>query len=121
MKKIIFAFAAMFIFAATSNAAAKMPAKSQISISKTAEHVIDLGDVTEKSDQELKDVIASSLANIEDDDLECTVTLHGSVKAFFLTVEFTISVKGPCNEMIEKGINISGLVWTAVRAKLMSF
>jgi hypothetical protein len=121
MKKIIFVFAAMFIFAVTSNAAGSMPALSQLSISKTAKHVIDLGDVTGKSDQEVKDAIASGLANIEDDDLECTVTLHGSVKAFFLTVEFTITVKGSCSEMIEKGINVSGLVWAAVRAKLMSF
>lgn len=112
----------MVFFTATyANAAKTTPINTVTTSLEIAKYQIDLGDITNKSNQEIKELISAAFEKIQDSDLECEVTIKGTVRAFFLSVDISVTVKGPCNEMIEKGINVSGLVWAAVKAKLTSF
>ena len=122
MKKII--LGCMLVLFTTSVLSAKTvePAATQITQKSFEKYQIDLGDITNKSDQELKSMIKDGFAQIQltEDDLDCEVSIKGSVKVFFFSVDFTVTVKGPCSEMIRDGINVSGLIWAAVRARLLS-
>lgn len=122
MKKIILGCMLVFFTAGIASAKTSTPAVSQTTLHSIAKYQIDLGDITNKSDQEVKSMINDGFAQIQssEDDLDCEVTLKGSVKLFFFSVDFTITVRGSCSEMIRDGINVSGLVWAAVRARLLS-
>lgn len=70
---------------------------------------LDLGNVTNISDKEIKSKINNFLTkNIPaNSELECSLTLKASIDVGVAEVEIEITVSGPCSEMALKGKKIA--------------
>lgn len=65
------------------------------------EYVIDLGDITDLSNEEI-DQKLNAVPLYEDDTLNCEVTVKGKIGTSGTGVEVSVTVSGPCDKVIEE-------------------
>ena len=64
--------------------------------------------------------IEEALKQINNEDLDCEIKISGDVKIFFFSVHIEITVKGPCQEVLQKASNIAKTLMENVKNSLLS-
>jgi len=118
MKKIIFAFAAMFIFAATSNAAVVNTNPNSATTKYASQNNIHLGNITGMSLNEIEAKVLEAIGEQALTDLNCSVTVKGELDLGFITFEISVTVSGPCAEVQKSGRKIALDLLQQVKAYL---
>ena len=120
MKNVFFVLAFMLVGAtvfANSNTI-KFNNSDIVSISNEIELTLDLGDLTNKSQKEINKEISNFISkNLKsvDDELQCKVTVTGSINVGVGSVEISVEVSGPCSEIKESGTEIANMILDAVK------
>lgn len=79
---------------------------------------INLGDLNNYTDEQIIDIINKTIDNIADEELECSVTVSGSVSAGFASAEISVTVSGPCSEISKKGKAIANQLLADLKAEI---
>lgn len=82
------------------------------------ELTLDLGDLTNKSQEEINQSISNLISkNLKsvDAELQCTVTVKGSINVEVDPVKISVEVSGPCSEIKEKGTEIANMILDEVK------
>lgn len=112
-------FAVVFVLVGTfANANMKSETLSEINNLSEIELKLDLGDLTNKSNSQINDEIGgfiNSNLNSVDEELQCKVTVTGSLSVGVSTVEIAVEVSGPCSEIRKSGTAIANMILDAVK------
>lgn len=111
MKKILIMLIAVLVTSIT-NTSAKNSQNISLVFAKNTDEInlkLDLGNVTNLSEKEIKSKIYTFLdKNIpSNSELQCSLTLKASVDVGVAEIEIEITVSGPCSEMATKGKKIA--------------
>jgi hypothetical protein len=123
MKNVFFALAFVLIGAtvfATSNTI-KVENSGIVSISNEIELTLDLGDLTNKSKEQINKAIENFISkNLKsvNPELQCKVTVTGSINVGVSSFEISVEVSGPCSEIRQSGTEIANMVLDAVKKAL---
>jgi hypothetical protein len=120
MKKLFFAILVLILATTSSYAGTPVISSNQIAISNDQKISINLGDITNMSEQTIQEKIEASLQQINNEDLDCEIKISGDVKIFFFSVHIEITVKGPCQEVLQKASNIAKTLMENVKNSLLS-
>jgi hypothetical protein len=120
MKKLFFGILILILAITSSYAGAPVKNSSQYTISNDQKVSINLGDITNMSEYTIQQKIEESLKQITNEDLDCEIKISGDVKIFFFSVHIEITVKGPCQEVLQKASNIAKTLMENVKNSLLS-
>lgn len=98
-KQILYVFITLFTLAFSGTTYAANQTSVNLENSSNLIIQIDLGDITNTSDEELTAVFSDLNFSVDETtELTCTITVKGSVGVGSNYVEISISVSGPCEE-----------------------
>lgn len=122
MKNLFFALAFMLVGTfAFANDTIEFNNLESVKLSNQVELTLDLGDLTNKTSVEINnavsDFIHTNLSSV-DPELQCKVTVKGSVNIGVASVEISVEVSGPCSKIKESGTEIANMILDDVKKAL---
>jgi len=82
---------------------------------------LDLGDLTNKTETEINNEIKEFLTrnlNSFDEELNCKVSVTGTVNVGVGSVKITVEVSGPCSEIRKSGTEIANMILAEIKKAL---
>ena len=84
---------------------------------------ISLGDITNKTEDEINselEKILNPLFKDLKDELECSISVKGTVNVGVAKVEITVEVSGPCSEVRSEGKKIANQILKEIKETLLN-
>ena len=120
MKKLFFGILVLILATTSSYAGSPVIKSNLLAISSDQRVSINLGDITNMSEGTIQQKIEEALKQINNEELDCEIKISGDVKIFFFSVHIEITVKGPCQEVLQKASNIAKTLMENVKNSLLS-
>lgn len=119
----LLAFLLVFLFASQLGMASSVNNTSVVQTKPSLSYNLDLGDITDmdfdqvslKIDEFLKTSLPTSP---EAQELTCSVTVEGTLSAKFVELKISVTVSGPCSEVVKAGKTIATMVLNEVKSEL---
>jgi hypothetical protein len=122
--KLILGMLMFALIAVSGTVYASLPAaKKQASeISRPTNYIINLGDLSQYTPEQIEKEIENVLALIDDrSELTCSVTVTGTVSVVWVEFEVSVTVSGPCSEVKAKGKQIALQILDDLKKEIKAF
>jgi hypothetical protein len=118
MKKITLLLLLFVSVLSTSVYAVNIEAKQTPQEKTTTNYTLNLGDLTNYSEKEVNSEIQKFLKTLPADELQCSVTVKGSIDVGPVEFEIEVTVSGPCSEIKAKGKEIASQILKDIKKAL---